>query len=347
MTQKKDENEKRKGRFRLLQYGLHAAVLLGLIYAGMKYVNGDAFAHAIRRFDWRYAPVICLLSVGYVLIKGWRFTGMMRDLTETAPRGLLMRAYVSGQAATLLPGGAAARAGLLKQAGIPAAETAAPLALSSLSDQAMFLLLSIAGAMWFEQARRPVLALLAVLLTVSLLLGIEATRTWLLRLIDRLMGRFKLREHWGEFREAMAQVATPPRLLSALVNTACAFVCLLVALHLALRGVGATGVPPMTILLAFALPTMLGRVSALPGGFGVTEAGMVGILDHAPGVTLDQAAVAVTVYRLGTVVFAALVGGLVYLFAWRGEKAAQKMAEAEAAAATPDTASDGRKMEVA
>jgi hypothetical protein len=47
---------------------------------------------------------------------------------------------------------------------------------------------------------------------------------------------------------------------------------------------------------------------------------MVGILDHAPGVTLDQAAAAVLLYRVGTVLFAALFGGLVYWFGWHPSK---------------------------
>jgi len=91
---------------------------------------------------------------------------------------------------------------------------------------------------------------------------------------------------------------------------------MVLALHLALLGVGAH-VPPMTLLLAFTLPTMLGRISAMPAGVGVTEAGMIGILDSAPGVTLDQAAAATMIFRVGTVFFAALAGALVYAFYWR------------------------------
>ncbi len=84
---------------------------------------------------------------------------------------------------------------------------------------------------------------------------------------------------------------------------------------------------------AFALPTMLGRLSALPGGVGVTEAGMIPLIDSAAGVTREQAAAAVAVYRLGSVVFAALIGALVYLFAWRADKERGKVEAAERAGA--------------
>ncbi|HVK02528.1 MAG TPA: lysylphosphatidylglycerol synthase transmembrane domain-containing protein [Armatimonadaceae bacterium] len=317
-------------RFKWLQYVLHAAVLGGLILAGLKYIDGEQFTRAISRFYWPYAPVICLLGVASVLVKGWRFAQLMRELVD-ATRSMFVRVYLAGQSCTLLPGGGAARAGMLKQAGIPAAQTAAPLALSSLTDQAMFLLCALVAALWFESARRPVFILLGVLAAVSIVLGVEASRTWLLGVIDRLMGRFKWRDRWQEFKESFKQVATPKLLLGGLANTAVSFALVLTALHLALRGVDAS-VPPATLLLAFALPTMLGRISAMPGGVGVTEAGMIGVLDHAPGVSLDQAAAAVTVFRLGTVLFSALVGGLVYLFAWRGAKEKELVEEGAAAA---------------
>jgi uncharacterized protein (TIRG00374 family) len=325
-------------KLKWLQYALHAAVLGGLVFAGMKYIDGGQFTRALSRFDWHYAPVICLLGLAAMLVKGWRFIQMMREL-ENVSRAMLLRVYVAGQACTLLPGGDAARVGMLKQVGIPAAETAAPLAMSSLTDQAMFLICALISALWFESARRPVLYLLTGLIVLSVILGVEASRTWLLGIIDRLMGKFHWREHWHEFLASLKQIAAPRLLLGSLGNTAIAFLFLLAALYLAVRGVSAE-VPYTTLLLAFALPTMLGRISAMPGGIGVTEAGMIGILDHTPGVSLDQAAAAVLVFRLGTVVFSALVGGIVYLFGWRGAK--ERLRASSKAPAVPDEENTGK-----
>jgi hypothetical protein len=118
----------KKGKF--LQYGLHVAVLVGVAMAGLKYINGDAFLKALQRFSWEYAPLILALSVGYVLVKGWRFVFLMRQFTD-ASRWMILRAYVAGQACTLLPGGMAARAALLDQVKIPVSDSAASIALSS------------------------------------------------------------------------------------------------------------------------------------------------------------------------------------------------------------------------
>lgn len=305
-----------KKRFKYLSFVLHAAVLAGLIVAGTKYVNGGAMTAALQRFDGHYAAPILALSLGYVLVKGWRFTTMLRHLSNVR-KSVILRAYVAGQACTLLPGGMAARAGILEQVGVPAAETAAPIAVSSLSDQAFLIATSLVVALWFDAVRRPVGILLGALALVSVVLGMEASRTWLIGLIERLMGRFKLLDHWRTFTASLKAIATPTILLGGLVNTAVAFGLLFVALALALRGVGAPSVPLATLVLAFCLPTLLGRLSALPGGVGVTETGMISVLSHAPGVSVDQAAVAVAVFRVGTVLFAAVVGGLVYLLGWR------------------------------
>jgi uncharacterized protein (TIRG00374 family) len=305
-------------RVKYLKYVLHAAVLIGLTAAGVKYINGDAFWRSVHHFEWSYAPVILLLTVTYMLVKGWRFVVQLRELTNTRRR-LILKAYLAGQACTLLPGGAAVRAGLLDQVGVPVADSAASIALASLSDQAVLILCSLVSALWFEAARPPALTILTVLVVLSVLLGVEATRTWLLGVVEFLLGKVRLLGLWRGFLDSLKEVSTFPMLLGAVGNAALAFGLMVIALHFAAQGVGAE-IPYPTLLLAFTLPTMLGRISAMPGGVGVTEAGMIGILDSAPNVTLDQAAAAAIIFRVGTVLFAALVGGLVYFVAWRGSR---------------------------
>jgi uncharacterized membrane protein YbhN (UPF0104 family) len=256
---------------------------------------------------------------------------LLREMTN-ASRWTVLKAYVAGQACVLVPGGVAARAGILEQTCVPVAKSAAAIALSSLSDQAMFFLCVLVGAFWFEPARRPVFIFLIGLTILSVLLGVQATRTWLLGVIERLLGRFKLARHWRGFLQSLQQVATPGVLLVGLLNAACAFVLLVVALHLSCRGVGAAGIPWSTLLLAFTLPTMLGRISAMPGGVGVTEAGYGGHSGPRDGVTLDQAAAAVIVFRIGTVLIPAVVGGLVYWLGWHGSR--------ERRVSSSDTSSD-------
>ncbi len=301
-----------------LKYALHILVLAGLTVAGLKYLQVDMFWRAFHLFEWAYAPVLLTLTMGYILVKGTRFTAMMRSLTAT-DEGVLMRAYIAGQACTLLPGGSAARAGILSQVGIPASATAAPLAISSLSDQLLFIFCAMVAAFWFEPARQPALIMLGVLLCIGILLRMDASRKWMMGLFERLMSRFRLLGHWREFLLSLREVATPRVILAGVFNAALASALMVAALALCAIGFEVR-IPTFTLLLAYTLPAMLGRLSGMPGGVGVTEAGMIGILNSAPGVTMDQAAIVTLVFRLGTVVFAALFGGIVYAIAWRGDR---------------------------
>lgn len=299
----------------LLKYLLHIAVLGGVVWAGMKTIDGEQFTKALHQFDWIYAPFIALLGIGSMLVKSWRFATLLKEVNEIS-RSVAMKAYVAGQSMTLLPGGIAARSGLLQQVGVPVEKSSPAVAMSSMTDQLGFLLCGIVASFYFEPARKPVLILLAVLSVIALVLGVEATRMWLVQLVEKLLGRFNLADKWQGFVESMGQTISWRVMGEGVLNTLVSFAFLVFALHLCMKGVG-HDVPPLTLLLAFAIPTMLGRISALPGGVGLTEVGMVGVLDRSPGVTLDQAAAAVLVFRLATVLVNALVGAILYFFGWR------------------------------
>lgn len=298
----------------LLKYGLHLLVIAGLIVAGVKYVNGDEFWKAIHRFNWWLAPLILALTVAYLVLKGWRFVTLIR-LFSDVPRPLILRAYIAGQAPALLPGGVAARAAFLEQVGIPMQKSGAAVAMSSMSDQVVLLCGAMLSALWFESARKPVLILLAALIVLSVLLGVEASRHWLMGLVEKILGKLRLEKYWDGFCSSLKDMSSWPMLLGSVLNAVLAFSLMVAALYLALKGVNGS-VSPLTLLLAFSLPALLGRISALPGGVGVTEAGMIGILDAAPGITLDQAAAAVTIFRIGTTLFGAVFGAFFYFFGW-------------------------------
>ena len=306
---------------------------MGVGLAAARYLNGEEVLTALGNFDYVYAPFALLLSATYLGLKSWRFVLLMRPLSKVAANPIF-RGYVAGQAATLLPGGVAARAGLMRQLGIPLAVSSAPVLFSSLLDQVVFILCSLVAALWFEAARTPALILVGVLAVLVLVFLVPASRRGLARVAGWLAERFGVRAHWQNFLTAVGELATWRVMGLTLFVTVLAFALKVVTLDLCLRGVGAA-LPYPTLFLAYILPTMLGRLSALPaGGIGVTEAGMVGFLASTSGLDPDTATAAVAVFRIATVLFAALLGALVYSFAWRGENEpqAQPLSEADAPA---------------
>ena len=301
-----------------LKYVLHAAVLIGLGIAAYRYLNGGEVLEAFTNFNYIFAPFMLLLSAAYLALKGWRFVFLMAPVSDL-PWGVTFRGYVAGQAATLLPGGVAARAGLMKQAGVPVSKSSAPVAFSSILDQVVFIVCSLLAALFFPGARTAALVLLGIVAVLALIFFIPATRRWFAKAADWVAGKFNIEEKWHDFLKAMREVATPKLMLITLGITVLAFALKVVTLDLTLRGLGFS-LSYATLFLAYILPTMLGRLSGLPAGVGVTEAGMVGFLTSTADIDTNTAAAAVALFRVATILFQALLGALVYAFAWGGEK---------------------------
>jgi uncharacterized protein (TIRG00374 family) len=304
-----------------LKYGLHLAIFAGLIWAIVKYVNGQEVLKTLREFNLIYLPWMLLLALLYFLLKALRFVLLMSPFTDSVPNSIVFKGYISGQPATLLPGGVAARAGLMKQAGVPLAQSSVPVAFDSLWDQAFFFLGGLVAAWWFPGARLPVLVITGVLAVIAALLLLKPTRMKLARLADRVAKHFDQEESWHRFLDSIPQMFSRKILLGCIGITAVAFAFQIITLYLTLRGLDLS-VPAPTLFLAFVLPTMLGRLVPVPGGIGVTEASMVGFLTQASDLNTDTAVAAVAVFRVVTIVIPALVGAIVYYTLWHGAEGA-------------------------
>jgi len=297
---------------RVAKYGLYALVLVSVGVAAVNYLSGEAFLRALGSFRWRYAPLILGLTVVYVFLKGGRFKVFLEPLVE-AGGWAVVRAYLAGQVATLMPAGGAARIAVLGEVGVPLPKAGAAVLFASLTDQVVLISGLLVCALWFEEARTAALVVLLVLAVLGGLLSVKGVRVRLSKGAAWLTEKLHFRDKWRAFRAAMDEGITLWVVLRGLAFTAAAFALMPLALYLALKGLGLE-VPPGTLLLAYVLPTFLGRLSSLPGGIGVTEASMVAILSAVPGVDENAAAAAVAIFRVGTVFFAALFGGLFYLF---------------------------------
>jgi uncharacterized protein (TIRG00374 family) len=300
-----------------LKYILHVVIIVGLIIAGIKYINGEEVLEAIKSYNYAFAPLLLALPTLYLSMKAWRFVQLMRPVSDL-PANVLFRGYVAGTAATLVPGGVAVRAGLMKQAGVSVAKSGVPVALSSILDQVVFIGTAFLAAFWFEKVRVPALILLGILLLFGVLFLIPASRRFLDRIATAIAKRLNFEKDWRNMLRSGREVINTRTILVALAITVTAFLVEVVVLDLSLRGLGFK-VPYATLFFAYILPQMLGRMSALPAGVGVTEASMVGFLSSSAGIDPDTALAAAAIFRLATAFFQALLGALVYFFAWRGE----------------------------
>lgn len=292
-------------------------MLVGFLIVGIKYLSGEHLLRALRNFQWMYAPLLLALSILHLVLKAARFALLLQPISDI-PWLTPARAYIAGQPATLIPGGVTARIALLKQAGVPLGKGTAPVTLSSLLDYVVAMIAGLLAAIWYEPARTPALTVLAVLACLGVTVAIPQARGWLARAAVRVARKVGILDRWERFLQAFDNSTTFKILVGSTALTIAAFAIRLIILEFCFEGLG-TPVSLAVIFLAYSLPTLLARLVPVPGGFGVTEASMVGLLVSTAGLDTNTAAAAVAIFRVSTILFEALLGLLVYVFFWYGE----------------------------
>lgn len=301
-----------------IKYVLHGVILVGVIVAAVRYLNGEEVLNALTTFNYIYMPVMLLLAASYIAAKGWRFAWMMEPISRL-PQDVFVRGYVAGTAATLVPAGVAARAGIMNQAGVSVAKSSAPVAFSSIMDQAVFVAAALLSALFFPPVRVPAMIVLSIVVVIGLALAIPFTRSALAKAAEWIARKIKIQDHWHQFLNAVDDILQPKIIAAAIIITIFGLAVQVMILDLTLRGFGQAVAYP-TLFLAYTVPTMFGRLSGLPGGgVGVTEAGIVGFLSTSAQIDPETSLAAAAIFRVSTVLFQALLGAIIYFFFWKGE----------------------------
>lgn len=297
---------------------LSVATLVGLIVAGYKYLDWNQMVQAWNKFTWSALIWLLLLAAGYLIFKAWRFVILTEPIRDT-PGGTVFRGYAASQAASLLPGGFAARAVLLTEAGIPVERSVGPVLANSGFDQFVLLLSALVMAYWYPQLRVPAMILTGILALLVIALAYKPSRRWLADRLLRVAERFGRRDKVEEFEEALGELANWRIFLWSVALSFAALGC---SYAMLCQVTASMGFQPdyWPLAAAYLIPSLLGRLSPLPAGAGVTEAGMVAFLAHETSLSLNQGAAIVAVFRVFDIIVPAFYGFLVHTFFWAGEQ---------------------------
>jgi hypothetical protein len=191
----------------MLKVILHIAILAGVLIAANRYLRGEEVVHALSAFNFAYLPGMLFLATVFIILKSWRFVLWMRLVTDI-PSGIIFRGHVAGTAATLVPGGMTARAGLMKQAGVPLSKSSAPVAFNSIFDQIAFIAGVFLAAFWVEEARQPTMILAGILVVLGLIFWVPTSRGYISQATKWAAERLNLLEQWRQFIESVKDVLT-------------------------------------------------------------------------------------------------------------------------------------------
>ena len=288
------------------------ALVLGLaVYLVLAVVSGlEDLRDALSGFDFFLVPAILgLVSLSYA-VRFVRWTYYLRLLKVRVPLRANAAIFAAGLSMTISPGklGEVLKCVFIKDvAGTPVARTAPAVVAERVTDGTGMVLWGLLGALAFSFG--PWLLLLFLALTGVGIAVLRSRRLSLLaeKALRKLPLLDRLAPHVGDFHGASNELLAfrPLVVASAISFLGWGLEC--AAVYLCALGVGAEE-PFLVVVFVFAVSSLAGAASMLPGGIGAAEAGMAGMFTAVAGLSGGLAVALTFIVRLTTLWFATLVG---------------------------------------
>ena len=299
--------------------GLVRKVLIGtllgaLVFAGLSlYADLAALRENLSAFRWEAFAIALGLASGNYVLRYLRWQYYLRRIGVEVPHGESALVFLSGFVMSVTPGklGEVFKSLLLYESrGVSIAKTAPVVFAERLTDLIALVLLTAAGSLSFAQGV-PVAAGGAAL--VGFVLLASAWRPLgerLLSLTEKLPLIHRLTPRLRVAYESLPAMTRPAPLLFATTLATVSWGLECVALKILLDALPGGGLGWDASFFAYSASTIAGAVAMMPGGLGVTEAGMTGLIEALSGGAVEAAAAtaATMLTRLATLWWAVVVG---------------------------------------
>jgi uncharacterized protein (TIRG00374 family) len=277
-------------------------VLLGLALLGdLRKVSQFLIA-----FDWRLFPIVILLTLfNYTLrfLKWHFYLGQIGIRRFSWVRSAQL--FVAGFPLAVTPGkvGEVLKGVWLKQkSGLPVARGVSVVVAERISDGLAVLALSVLGVIAYPQYWPGFALVLTLLLSIIILSQIRPASLWLLDQGERIPLIKRFVHTLREFYEGSFSLFRPGSTLLAVGLGTISWLGEGIGFYLILIGLGLTPSLQLAAMAVFILSfsTVIGAVSALPGGLGAAEVSIAGMLTILLGIPPAVATAATLLIRLAT-----------------------------------------------
>ena len=294
---------------------LVAGVVVGVaVYVGFSiWADVGKVGEALRRFHWGWAALACLLAAANYGIRFLRWQYYLRRVgVRTVSLRDSLQVFLAGFALTVTPGklGEAVKAVLLRAShAIPMAKTAPIVIAERVTDLVALLLLALVGVFSYDIDRRFLVAGAVLVVAGLTVVSVDPVAKAAIRIAGRMPVLRRFAHRLDDAHAHTAILLAPLSLLMAtgLATVSWFFECL--AFYVVVRGFPGAHIGLQAATFFYAATTVAGALSFLPGGLGVTEAGMLALLVKlGSGLSRGSAAAATFVTRACTLWFAVALG---------------------------------------
>lgn len=315
-----------KTNLRALLPSIVQKVIAGLIFGFIVFILLVLFAdlrqvsQSVYRFQWGLYPgVIALTLWNYI----FRFVKWQYFLKLVSVEGLPVltsaRLFVAGFPLAVTPGkvGEALKGFWLRQlTGIPAARGVSAVLAERISDGLAMLVLSSLGILTYPRYWPAFAIVLGLLLGAIIVSQTRPLAVWLLNLGENTPFVQRFAHPLREFYEGSFALFRPKSTGLAIFLGVISWLAEGVGFYLILIGLGLTPGWNLMSLAVFILSfsTVIGAISALPGGLLATDASLVGMLVLLLNLNPQTATAATLLIRFATLWFAVAIGLVAWAF---------------------------------
>lgn len=291
----------------LISISLAAVIYLVFIF----YVDYQKIAASFSQFNWWLMPVLLALSLGNYLTRFLKWQYYLKIIQVRLQKFDSLSIFLSGLVMSITPGkmGELFKSYLVKQVnGTPISKTAPIVFAERITDFLALTFLAVLGAYYFNYGKEiAVFILLAIVLGIFILTSKKA-----FDFLSKPLSKVKfLEKHIHKIQNVYDSSSKLLAIFPLLAMT------VLSAFSWGLEGIGYYLIISnfdstfnlIWSLFSYSFATIVGAVSMLPGGLGITE-GSLTLMAIQKGLSENDSAAATFIVRAVTLWFAVLAGAI-------------------------------------
>ncbi|HKP55498.1 MAG TPA: lysylphosphatidylglycerol synthase transmembrane domain-containing protein [Polyangiales bacterium] len=295
-----------------------AALFGGLVFAALA-LYGDV--QQMRKAAMSFAPAAVAigfsLATGNYVLRIWRWQYYLRCLGVSVPLFESSVVFLSGFVMSVTPGkvGEVFKSLLLYELrGVSMVRTAPIVIAERLTDLIALVLLMAIGSLAFEHGVAIAGTGALVVATMVAVFAYRPLGEFCIGLLERIPALSKVGHKLHEAYAALLTMLRPGPLLAGTMIAFSAWSLECGSLYAIVSGFPKVHLHWDAATFAYSASTIIGALAMLPGGLGVTEAGMTGLLQAlgGPEMTRAVATAATMLVRLATLWFAVGIGWIAF-----------------------------------
>lgn len=293
----------------LLSVALGAIIFLGFSI----YADFDNLLKAFSEFNWLYFPLILLLSLGNYITRffKWEYYRKLLHIDLTTKVSFLI--FMSTFVMSVTPGkmGEVLKSYLVREEnGTPVSRSAPIIIAERLTDFISVVLLCISGAFVFNYGKELIVGVGLFFIAGVVLISSRKISLGIISYLEKIKIFHKVGKKFHEAYESIYTLVKIKPLIIATVISAFAWFCECLGLYVILRvysSITDIEISLMSAVFIYGFSTIAGSIAMLPGGLGVTEASLTGLMILMK-IPKDVSVAATFIIRVATLWFAVLIG---------------------------------------